>query len=120
VSGRAVLAAVVPVVVLSVALNIAQARRLVELERAIEGPGVAQAGQIAPDLRVRGLDGSWVTLRLGSRSAKPHVLYVFRPSCGWCRQDVDAVNSLVAQISGRYDVVGLSLSSAGLGEFAAR
>jgi peroxiredoxin len=49
---------------------------------------------------------------------RPTVLYVFRPSCPWCRRNSLAVASLRAAIGERYGFVGLSLDGSGLKEFA--
>lgn len=107
-----------PLLVLSIALNALQGKRLVELRQsAADANPDLQVGAHAADLHVKDLSGRDMTLSLGARAPKPKVLYVFSPSCGWCRRDVTAVNSLVRQISTKYDFVGLSLSTQGLREF---
>ena len=110
-----------PLLALSIGLNVLQGERLVELRQAAaDASHDLQVGARAPELRVRDLTGRELTLSLGARSSRPKVLYVFSPSCGWCRHDVEAINSLLPQISGKYDFAGLSLSGQGLHEFVAR
>lgn len=109
-----------PSLLVSAALNVLQGKRLVELERTLTGAGGAEPGRRAATLRVTDTAGAPAILQLGAPSTRPRVLYIFSPSCGWCRHDVDAVNSLVSQISNRYDAIGLSMSDVGLLQFSAR
>jgi peroxiredoxin len=108
------------VIVVSVALNVVQSRRIVALQRAVElggrSSGIA-AGTLIPDVRARDGQGRELTLRYDSASSKPTVVYAFSPSCVWCRRNAQKFNSLVAQASGRYTFIGLALNRQGLQEF---
>jgi hypothetical protein len=46
------------------------------------------------------------------------VLYVFRPTCIWCKRNKRALHSLVSQLSPGDHLIALSLTSAGLSEVA--
>jgi peroxiredoxin len=105
-------------IVASIALNVFQAKRIIELQRGAEqkrpGGGLS-AGMRIPDLRARDGQGREFTLRFDS--SRPTVLYAFSPSCVWCRRNAEKFNSLAAQASGRYRFVGLALNGRGLQKF---
>jgi peroxiredoxin len=66
-----------------------------------------------PDLDVR--DSAGVVAKMKwSTSNKPTVLYVFTPSCHWCKQNLPNIRSLVDLKGAEYQFVGLSLSDEGL------
>jgi peroxiredoxin len=109
-------------VAFSVALNVVQAKRIIELQREVENGGRSSGlapGVRVPDLRARDSQGREITLRFDSTSSKPTVLYAFSPACVWCRRNAGDFNSLVAQASGRYTFIGLALNRQGLQEFVA-
>jgi hypothetical protein len=62
------------------------------------------------------LDGKPYTVNY-ARSAGPTILYVFSPSCGWCRRNLRDVRELLRVSSGKYTAVGLSLTRDGLSEY---
>ena len=105
----------------SLIINILQFRRILALEREIEersasGPLGAQT-RVPAEFRARGLDGVETSIRFDS-TPLPTVLYVFRPSCPWCRRNKDSINALARQTAGRYRILGISLSDEGLAKFA--
>ena len=105
--------------VASAAINFRQARRIGELEAATDSQfrnGLPE-GLLLPDLDAQDLSGHQVSVRYGLPSTKPHVIYVFRPSCVWCQRNKKRVNLLADRLSGKYDVIGLSLDREGLEEF---
>lgn len=53
----------------------------------------------------------------GLARSKPTIIYVFRPSCVVCRHNGESLSSLVRQVGGRYNVIGISLDRDGLEEF---
>jgi hypothetical protein len=106
-------------VALSIALNLLQAKRILDLE---EGPGappssVLRTGSQAPDLHAKDLLGNDFVLSFHSKLPKPVVLYVFSQSCHWCQRNSPSINSLVAQVGSKYRFIGLSLSDTGVGPF---
>lgn len=79
-------------VILAVALNRA---------RAAVDPSPFGTGWNAPAIRLRGTDGSLLSLDLRSGSV-PVVFYWFSPSCSWCELNLPNFQALAAQAKGRY------------------
>jgi len=50
---------------------------------------------------------------------KQTVMYVLRPTCGWCKRNSRAVKELYTRVSSEYGFVALSLEENGLQEFLA-
>jgi peroxiredoxin len=105
----------------SLIINTLQFRRILALENDIgerSASGGLRAGTRVPtEFRARGRDGLETSIRFDS-TALPTVLYVFRPTCPWCRRNKDAINALARQTAGRYRILGISLSNDGLAKFA--
>jgi peroxiredoxin len=106
----------------SLIVNILQGMRILSLQEEIQA--LAVAGELKPGtsldpLPVSDLAGRETSLSFYAQS-RPTILYVFRPSCVWCRRNVDLINSLAAQLSNRYAIIGLSLSDSGLAEFVSQ
>jgi peroxiredoxin len=105
--------------VVSLAINGLQGIRILKLEDELGAKGSLAEGAKVPDLR--GKDPTGVDKHFVFRSSElPTLLYVFQPSCVWCQRNASSINSLVAQSAGKFQVVGLSLSSEGLTEFIER
>jgi peroxiredoxin len=105
--------------VASVAIICLQARYIRSLQlnaEALAARGTIKAGVSVPDVDAVDLSGKRVLLSYAA-SSLPTLIYVFRPGCPWCERNQKAVNSLTAQISKRYRVIGLSLSDDGLTGF---
>lgn len=101
----------------SVAINTLQGRRIRLLQNEIERLAAQDGtlvGTVVPPLTVLDLQGHQTTIKYESNST---VLYIFSPSCEWCRQNSQAIRSLTAQIGVQYNIVGLSLDDEGLQEF---
>jgi hypothetical protein len=47
----------------------------------------------------------------------PTILYVFKPSCGWCKRNLENIRAIADNAPGRYKLIGLSLSAEGLKEY---
>jgi len=75
-------------------------------------------GTRLPPLTAQDMSGQTVTIRFDETQA-PTLLYVFSPSCGWCKKNEDNINSLVSQTGGAVRIIGLSLSPDGLPEYVA-
>jgi peroxiredoxin len=109
-----------PLLLLSISLNCLQAKRILDFlsNPAAEGSSKSLVGHSAPGIRAKDMKGMDVNVLFPAGSSKPTVIYVFSPSCVWCLRNADDVNALIFQAKGRYEFVGLSLSSEGLAEFA--
>lgn len=79
-------------------------------------PKPLQTGLAVPDFRVKDLAGRDYAITFGP-SSRAKVIYAFRPSCGWCRQNSNRINWLASHIATRYDVIGLALDRDGLSQF---
>jgi peroxiredoxin len=105
----------------SVGINVLQARYIGKLLNATEQAAVSgdlEVGAKVPPLQVSDLSGAPITLSYGD-VGKPTVLYIFRPSCVWCRGNAGRVAQLTDALSGRYRIVGISLTKEGLPGFVA-
>ncbi len=109
--------ALVAVLGLSVGLNVYLGERLraVPVNRTVRQ--IASGSRLPDPLLVLSVAGKPASLRFGPGSAT--VVYVFSPVCIWCHRNEHAIKALVAQASGRYRFVGLSLVSAGLKKYVA-
>jgi peroxiredoxin len=94
----------------SIAINALQANRIATFLQNEQGAahGSLAAGQAVPALDVKDLDGNR-TVILYESAGKPTLIYVFSPTCPWCLKNEKSIKSLVAQVSSRYNVIGLSL-----------
>jgi hypothetical protein len=102
----------VPLLLISVALNVSLAAKLVmsrEAVRALKAEGRLAEGARVPDLDLSTVSGEKVAIRYAD-SSTPTLLYVMTPTCGWCKRNVDNLRHLVDNASGRYRVFIVSLS----------
>jgi hypothetical protein len=53
---------------------------------------------------------STITARISVTGGLPTLVYVFSPQCGWCERNQANVDALAAQLRGRYNMIGVSLS----------
>jgi peroxiredoxin len=98
-----------------------QGSRILKLEDLIAGrrnPGPRE-GEIVTGFNATSLNGGVQRIEFSS-SSHPTLLYVFSPSCVWCERNSPAVGALARQVSGRYRVIGLSVSSERVKEFVAQ
>lgn len=75
-----------------------------------------EKGDTVPPLTVADATGKESILAFAGE--RPTVLYVFRPSCSWCKRNSPAVASLRTAVGEHYRFVGLSLDGSGIQEFA--
>lgn len=75
-----------------------------------------QPGERVPYLEALDLGGQPTTIRF-SEIDRPTVLYIFSPSCGWCKKNVENIRTLAEGKSGEFDFIGISVSSEGLDEY---
>jgi peroxiredoxin len=105
--------------VFSITINVLQGRRIATIEDASTDAVPREEtliGTAMPTLHVVDIFGKPTIIESSHRN-KPLLLYVFSPSCGWCRRNIHRINDLAMQITSRYDVVGLSLARDGLADF---
>jgi hypothetical protein len=93
----------------------------------LQRPAATEAGRAEPVaigtripvLTAKDEAGRDVTIDWAADS-RTTVLYVFSPSCQWCRRNLPNIGTLVKEQSFVYRFVGLSLSDIGLAEFVAQ
>ena len=106
----------------SVILNLFLARKTNSLRSAllhVKNEGALVVGASLPPIEAKGLDGRAATISYGPDEL-PTILYVFTPSCGWCRKNLQNIKALAEGTKGKYRVIGLSLSSNNLQEYVTK
>ena len=121
-SGRRFQILTVVLLVISVALNVALARRNKGLKTALLSVKAEQSlpiGSSLPPIEAFDLAHQLQILKYDAVTL-PTVFYVFSPQCGWCAKNASNLRMLSERIKGRYRLIGLSLSSAGVDEYVAQ
>jgi len=72
-----------------------------------------------PPITAQDITGQNITIRF-DEIERPTLLYVFSPSCGWCKKNEDKIKALTSQTGNTIRIIGISLSPDGLGEYVAR
>ncbi|NWG14760.1 MAG: TlpA family protein disulfide reductase [Acidobacteria bacterium] len=72
---------------------------------------------VVPPIIAEDIDGHPVLISYGDFSV-PTILYVFSPSCPWCRRNVKNIKYIASQLHEQYHFVGLSLSKNDLKSYA--
>jgi peroxiredoxin len=105
----------------SVALNVALAYRLRQLNRlfGITKVDVLQSGTVVPPFSATDIDGHMHTITYSDVST-PTVLYVLTPTCSWCARNMDDFRALSSTASTEYRFIGLSLAEDGLAQYVAK
>jgi peroxiredoxin len=107
---------------LSLALNLAQAFRIHELNKSRPGASdlaSIQVGTTVSPAKARDTQGRQAVISYDDVK-QPVVLYVFTPQCPWCSRNLDNLRALVSQKRDSYRFIGLSLTDDGLTEYLAR
>lgn len=107
--------------IISVGLNVVLARRSKALSNALLNTKAEHAltvGSTLPPIEASDLKHNLQIIDYDSTTL-PTVFYVFSPQCGWCTKNAPNLRVLAKSIKGRYRLLGLSLSSAGLNEYVA-
>ncbi len=118
-SVRWVIQSPVPLLVLSVAVNVSLATRVTTLNAAVkslEEEGQLQAGAKVPQVDGTLLNGASTTVRF-DESAAPTLLYVMRPTCSWCQRNNANLRALISGAGTKYRVVVLSLVADGTEDY---
>jgi peroxiredoxin len=76
-------------------------------------------GETVPPLQVKTLDGRSETIAY-TVQPQPTVVYVFTPSCPWCRKNVNNIKHLTATKASTFRFVGISLDPKGLEAYLAQ
>jgi peroxiredoxin len=76
-------------------------------------------GAKVPALAVVSLSGEKFDLTWAS-DRRPTILYVFKPSCVWCRRNMNNIAALSLARASDYRFIGLSLSTADLSKYVAK
>jgi peroxiredoxin len=93
----------------SLGINTFLAYRVLTANRMAPPPKPLVAGDSAPPLELKTLDGRLATLGY-SEPARPTVLYVFAPSCGFCAANAENIRHLAKSTGGAFRFIGVSLS----------
>jgi len=107
---------------LSSAVNTALAWKVMSLRQVIlylKSEHMLKAGMTVPPLEGKTVDGSSTMVKYDEVSV-PTILYVFSPSCGWCARNIENLRKLQQGTSGRYRLVGVSLSGRDLKAYIER
>ncbi len=73
-------------------------------------------GMKAPILYAETMDGAKVEVDCAA-NGKPTLLFVFSPSCIWCKRNAKNMDALASMLKTDYRIVGLSTTSEGLKEY---
>lgn len=104
---------------LSAITNILLVLKVKELRATISDLKTEQStvvGARLPPLTAQDISGQSVTIRFDEID-RPTLLYVFTPSCGWCKRNEQNIQSLVSQTGESLRIIGVSLSQDGLVEY---
>lgn len=94
----------------SLALNVSLALQLRETARAGARTGGLQRDDVLPSLQLARPEGAMTTVTF----ERPTLLYVFSPTCEWCKRDHANITALQQSVQARYDFVALTLNDRGL------
>jgi hypothetical protein len=75
-------------------------------------------GETAPPLKAKTLDGRDVTMATKD-TPLPTVVYVFSPTCGWCKRNHSSVEALIKAAGARYRFVSVSMQRQDLSDYLA-
>lgn len=75
-------------------------------------------GMRLPPITAQDITGQNITIRF-DEIERPTLLYVFSPSCGWCKKNEDNIKALASQTGNTIRIIGISLSPDGLDEYVA-
>jgi peroxiredoxin len=117
-----VLAAGILLLVASVSLNVVLARKVQSfrhIQSSISAERLVKVGTAVPSIPAKRLDGQPAVISFQG-TTQPTVLYIFTPTCIWCARNLSNLKTLVANESGRYRFIGLSLSGDGVSQYVTK
>jgi len=103
----------------SLVLNVALMRRnanLVDRVERVKNEGRLSPGASVPAISAHDQAGQLVKVSV-TGTALPTLVYVFSPTCGWCAKNIENLKTLGSGMKGKYNVLGLSLTSEHLAEY---
>lgn len=101
------------------AVNAMLVVRVVYLTRAIDqvkSEHVLRPGAAVPAFTAKDVFGRAVSITY-SHTGRPTVIYVFSPTCGWCRKNERNIHELAQSLRSRYNLVAVSMSEHQLREY---
>jgi len=116
-TGNKVLWLVIALLVISATLNVGLGRVVLSSRHEAATSANGPIGEVMPPIRAVDLNGGAATLFYGSASV-PTVIYVFSPNCKFCQKNAHNLAALAGQISGRFRIIGISLTTKDVGQFA--
>jgi peroxiredoxin len=102
----------------SLGLNVYLAPRALRAPRPVPPPPTLSVGEVVPPLEAQRLQGRRETVSYADE-ARPTVVYVFSPSCPWCRKNLANIKRLFEARQGEYRFVGLSSDDTQLADYVA-
>jgi len=105
--------------VTSVTLNLILAKQLRGANAklaAFNAESTVEIGASVPDIEARTPDGKEITYSFAT-AKRPTVLYIFSPSCGWCKKNQDNLKVLYETKSSDFQFVGISTSNTNVQEY---
>ena len=75
-----------------------------------------QVDQAVPNIAGKTIDGKPIEINFAA-SHKPTILYVFTPTCGWCKRNFENMTTLRHGVENRYVFVGISLTDKDLADY---
>lgn len=100
-------------------VNLMLARKVTRLNNSISllkaEASIKENAQVQP-IVAQDLIGQPTTISYNT-SSLPTLLYIFKPSCGWCKKNELSINALAKQSAGKVRLVALSLSNEQLAEY---
>lgn len=107
------------VLFISGALNFMLARQVKNDFKVIHDMKAAKrlgVGTKVPNIAGKSPDGKPIEINFATLG-KPTILYVFTPTCGWCKRNFNNMMALHRNVEGRYAFVGVSLTSADVAKY---
>jgi hypothetical protein len=104
---------------LSSNLLLVKKNRALDRQLMRKGQQYLGVGDHVPTLRGLGLDGEIKTVSYG-QDDRATLVFVFSPSCGWCKINLPNWQAILGQAAGRYRIVALSTSRKGTAEYVSK
>lgn len=106
-----------PVILIMLLVGIILQQRWAAIHPKPLNPLPVVGDRLAP-VHLESIEGRHIDITWGG-GGQQTVLYVFRPSCAWCQKNTGAVRAMALGIIGKYRLVGVSITRAGMSEYLA-
>ena len=106
----------------SAVLNIILVKEIIDLRYKvsyIKAEGQLKIGSQVPTINAKDLAGDSYSIEY-SNVGIPTILYIFTPECSWCLRNLQNIKTIASQTSGKYRLIGLSLSSKKVKDYVAQ